>query len=94
MYTSWIEFVKLRALSSIENKHNRKKKVRYFCTSRYGETIYDILGIAAAMPSDIKKVYKEMARKYHPDISPPDQVEEYTNKFIIVNQAYEMLSDP
>ncbi|KAL3834383.1 hypothetical protein ACJIZ3_009119 [Penstemon smallii] len=35
-----------------------------------------------------------MARKYHPDVSPPDRVDEYTRRFIIVHEAYETLSNP
>ncbi|TRO70110.1 hypothetical protein FKB34_17545, partial [Glycocaulis profundi] len=43
---------------------------------------------------DIKQAYKKMALKYHPDVSPPDRAEEYTVKFIRVQEAYETLSDP
>ncbi|CAI9771156.1 unnamed protein product [Fraxinus pennsylvanica] len=35
-----------------------------------------------------------MARKYHPDVSPPGRMEEYTQRFIQVHEAYETLSDP
>ncbi|CAA3032254.1 Hypothetical predicted protein [Olea europaea subsp. europaea] len=35
-----------------------------------------------------------MARKYHPDVSPPERVDEYTRRFILVKEAYETLSDP
>ncbi|CAA2965054.1 Hypothetical predicted protein [Olea europaea subsp. europaea] len=35
-----------------------------------------------------------MARKYHPDVSPPDRVDENTRRFILVKEAYETLSDP
>ncbi|KAI3801164.1 hypothetical protein L1987_29267 [Smallanthus sonchifolius] len=35
-----------------------------------------------------------MALKYHPDVSPPDRAEEYTVRFIRVQEAYETLSDP
>ncbi|KAL8483028.1 hypothetical protein ACS0TY_025909 [Phlomoides rotata] len=44
--------------------------------------------------SDIKKAYKQMARLYHPDVSPPDRVDENTRRFIIVHEAYETLSNP
>ncbi|GAU32178.1 hypothetical protein TSUD_68490 [Trifolium subterraneum] len=43
---------------------------------------------------DIKSAYKQLARKYHPDVSPPGRVEEYTKRFIQVQEAYETLSDP
>ncbi|XP_047977204.1 chaperone protein dnaJ 20, chloroplastic-like [Salvia hispanica] len=60
------------------------------------ETLYELLGIAEDVKSlsDIKKAYKQMARKYHPDVSPPDQLDEYTRRFIMVHEAYETLSDP
>ncbi|KAG6433155.1 hypothetical protein SASPL_104763 [Salvia splendens] len=60
------------------------------------ETLYELLGIAEDVKSlsDIKKAYKQMARKYHPDVSPPEQVDEYTRRFIMVHEAYETLSDP
>ncbi|KAL3828924.1 hypothetical protein ACJIZ3_017726 [Penstemon smallii] len=61
------------------------------------ETLYEVLGIAESVEctfTDIKKAYKQMARKYHPDVSPPDRVDEHTKRFVIVHQAYETLSNP
>ncbi|KAD3068479.1 hypothetical protein R6Q59_017505 [Mikania micrantha] len=59
------------------------------------ETLYDLLGISEnGTLSEIKHAYKEMALKYHPDVSPPDRAEEYTQRFIRVQEAYETLSDP
>ncbi|KVI12290.1 DnaJ domain-containing protein [Cynara cardunculus var. scolymus] len=59
------------------------------------ETLYDLLGISeTGTISEIKKAYKQMALKYHPDVSPPDRTEEYTVRFIQVREAYETLSDP
>lgn len=64
-------------------------------TSSQEETLYDLLGITESVtPSDIKRAYKQMALKYHPDVSPPEQVDEYTMRFIRVQEAYETLSDP
>lgn len=58
-------------------------------------TLYDLLGVpASGSPGDIKKAYKELALKYHPDVSPPDLAAEYTQRFIEVHEAYETLSDP
>ncbi|KAJ0093156.1 hypothetical protein Patl1_26064 [Pistacia atlantica] len=58
-------------------------------------SFYELLGIpeSGTLP-EIKQAYKQLARKYHPDVSPPDQVEEYTKRFIRVQEAYETLSDP
>ncbi|KAL0389878.1 UNVERIFIED_CONTAM: Chaperone protein dnaJ 20, chloroplastic [Sesamum calycinum] len=46
------------------------------------ETLYQVLGITetGSSYSEIKKAYKEMARKYHPDVSPPERVDEYTRR--------------
>ncbi|XP_010551663.1 PREDICTED: chaperone protein dnaJ 20, chloroplastic-like isoform X2 [Tarenaya hassleriana] len=58
-------------------------------------SFYDLLGVSESgtLPQ-IKQAYKQLARKYHPDVSPPDRVEEYTERFIRVHEAYETLSDP
>ncbi|KAI3694388.1 hypothetical protein L1987_77353 [Smallanthus sonchifolius] len=59
------------------------------------ETLYDLLGISEnGTLSEIKHAYKKMALKYHPDVSPLDKAEEYTVRFIRVQEAYETLSDP
>lgn len=58
-------------------------------------SFYELLGIpeSGTLP-EIKQAYKQLARKYHPDVSPPDRVGEYTERFIRVQEAYETLSDP
>ncbi|KAL4271444.1 hypothetical protein GQ457_13G029540 [Hibiscus cannabinus] len=63
--------------------------------ARKETSFYDMLGISekGTLP-EIKQAYKQLARKYHPDVSPPDRVEEYTERFIRVQEAYETLSDP
>ncbi|CAA2995787.1 Hypothetical predicted protein [Olea europaea subsp. europaea] len=58
-------------------------------------SFYDILGISeTGTQLEIKQAYKQLARKYHPDVSPPDRVHEYTKRFIRIQEAYETLSDP
>ena len=58
-------------------------------------SFYELLGIPeSGSLFDIKQAYKQLARKYHPDVSPPGRVEEYTKRFIRVQEAYETLSDP
>ncbi|KAJ0971877.1 hypothetical protein J5N97_019836 [Dioscorea zingiberensis] len=62
---------------------------------RLGASFYQLLGISeGGSLEEIKRAYKQMARKYHPDVSPPDLAEEYTRRFIEVQEAYETLSDP
>ncbi|OIT24072.1 PREDICTED: chaperone protein dnaJ 20, chloroplastic-like [Nicotiana attenuata] len=59
------------------------------------KSFYELLGIQETESfSEIKQAYKQLARKYHPDVSPPGRVEEYTQRFIQVQEAYETLSDP
>ena len=54
---------------------------------------YEVLGIQkGASEDEIKKAYKKMARKYHPDMNPGDK--EAEEKFKEVNDANEILSDP
>ncbi|KAM0936332.1 putative DnaJ domain, Chaperone J-domain superfamily [Dioscorea sansibarensis] len=43
---------------------------------------------------EIKKAYRSMARRYHPDVCPSSNKEEYTRLFVELHQAYETLSDP
>ncbi|PIA48059.1 hypothetical protein AQUCO_01400566v1 [Aquilegia coerulea] len=43
---------------------------------------------------EIKKAYRNMARRYHPDAVPQSRKEESTRKFVELQHAYETLSDP
>jgi curved DNA-binding protein len=54
---------------------------------------YKILGVAKnASDEDIKKAYRKLARKHHPDLNPNDK--EAHKKFQEINEANEVLSDP
>jgi len=54
---------------------------------------YDVLGLKkTATQDEIKKAYRKLARKYHPDANPDDPKAE--EKFKEVSSAYEVLSDP
>ncbi len=54
-------------------------------------SLYETLGISkGASQDEIKKAYRRLARKYHPDINKEPEAEE---KFKEINAAYEILSD-
>ena len=53
---------------------------------------YEVLGLnKGASDDDIKKAYRQYAKKYHPDLHPGDKTAE--EKFKEINEAYEVLSD-
>ncbi len=56
---------------------------------------YKILGINKnAGPEEIKKAYRKMALRHHPDRVPQEQKKEAEEKFKEMSEAYEVLSDP
>lgn len=53
---------------------------------------YKVMGLEKnASPEDIKRAYRKLARKYHPDVSKEPDAE---NKFKTLGEAYEVLKDP
>ena len=52
---------------------------------------YELLGVARdARPEDIKRAYRKLAMKYHPDVATEDGAAE---KFKAINEAYERVVD-
>src|SRR5213596_2958830 len=57
------------------------------------EDYYKILGVKRdAKPDEIKKAYRRLARKYHPDVNPGDKAAE--ERFKQMSEAFDVLSDP
>ncbi|HEX8653425.1 MAG TPA: molecular chaperone DnaJ [Pyrinomonadaceae bacterium] len=57
------------------------------------EDYYQLLGIKRdAKPEEIKKAYRRLARKYHPDVNPGDKASE--ERFKLISEAHDVLSDP
>lgn len=54
---------------------------------------YEVLGVDKnASDKEIKKAYRKLAKKYHPDLHPDDK--DMNERFSEINEAYEVLSDP
>ncbi len=54
---------------------------------------YEVLGVAKdADDAAIKRAYRQLAKKYHPDVNPGNK--EAEEKFKEINEAYQVLSDP
>lgn len=64
----------------------------FLYTQVMSKNYYDILGISkTASTDDIKKAYKKLAMKYHPDRNKDDASAE--KKFKEINEAYQVLGD-
>ena len=60
---------------------------------KYLRDYYEILGVNKdANENEIKKAYRSLAKKYHPDLN-PDNKEEAEQKFKEASAAYEILRD-
>src|SRR5471032_3603008 len=56
---------------------------------------YEVLGLAkGASDDDVKKAYRKLAMKHHPDRNQGDGAKASEEKFKEAKEAYEMLSDP
>jgi len=57
------------------------------------EDFYQLLGVARTAPADeLKKAYRKLAKKYHPDMNPGNKAAE--EKFKQISVAFDVLSDP
>jgi len=57
------------------------------------EDFYKVLGVERkAKPEEIKKAYRKLARKFHPDVNPGDKAAE--ERFKLITEAHDVLSDP
>ncbi len=56
---------------------------------------YEVLGVPrTASADDIKRAYRQLARKHHPDLHPATERARAAERFKEINEAYEVLSDP
>lgn len=56
---------------------------------------YEVLGVPrGATPEQIKRAYRQLARKHHPDLQPAPERAKASERFKEINEAYEVLSDP
>ncbi len=72
--------------------HNATSQQDVWASSVEFKDYYKIMGVAEnATAEEIKKAYKKLARRYHPDVSKEKDAEK---KFKDVGEAYEVLKDP
>ncbi|OAY32116.1 chaperone protein dnaJ 20, chloroplastic [Manihot esculenta] len=87
-YGEWAQGFSCRAIN--------KKKQQEEATEK--ETFYKVLSLnpQEAKPEDIKKAYRKMALRYHPDVCQNSTMsrEECRRMFLQVHEAYRTLSDP
>lgn len=61
-------------------------------TARVAKNLYETLGVArSASEDEIRKAYRKLARKHHPDVNPGNKAAE--DRFKEISSAYEVLSD-
>ncbi|KAG9398560.1 DnaJ sub C member 10 [Aphanomyces cochlioides] len=61
----------------------------------WAEDLYEILGASSsATPQDLKRIYRKLSLKYHPDKVAPEERDAAQARFLEIANAYRVLSDP
>ena len=78
--------------NSLVNREKYARERKYYIMAEQKRDYYEVLGVAKdASEEDIKKAYRKLAKKYHPDMNPGDKNAEA--KFKEASEAYAILSD-
>ncbi|KAL4155949.1 hypothetical protein PRNP1_008049 [Phytophthora ramorum] len=64
-------------------------------TAVFGQDLYELLGVSSsATSSQMKRAYRKMSLKYHPDKQTEETREVMKEEFVKISNAYRVLSDP
>ncbi|KAK3767567.1 hypothetical protein RRG08_003829 [Elysia crispata] len=77
---------------NIKLNHENPRQFTLYCEVEAGEDLYKILGVKRdATDKEIKKAFRKLALKYHPDKNKEPDAKE---KFLKIGKAYDILGDP
>ncbi|KAJ7564372.1 hypothetical protein O6H91_02G014400 [Diphasiastrum complanatum] len=86
---------KKHSAQGVEGKCARASAYPFSWENSGGNLLYEILGVEQSVKiPDIKRAYRKMASRYHPDVCPAADVAQCTEKFVQLQNAYKVLSDP